>query len=63
MVSPHDPFEIMFVLERVGGDIMEGVMAVKGSKYDLNYELLTDVNVKIVGTQTLKLELEFDHGS
>ena len=44
------------------GDIMEGVMNVKGSKSDFWYELICEAKCKINDTK-LSIELEMDHGS
>lgn len=44
------------------GDLMEGVMRVKGSKSDWWYELFTSCQVKMIDESFL-IKLEFDHGS
>lgn len=44
------------------GDIMEGVMNVKGSKSDFWYELICEATAKIVDN-TLYIELDMDFGS
>lgn len=45
------------------GDVMEGVMRVKGSKFDLWYELFCGAEVFLSSPDTLQLDLRFDHGS
>jgi hypothetical protein len=45
------------------GQVMEGVMRVKGSKFDRWYELFSGVNVAFPFPDTVELSLTFDHGS
>jgi hypothetical protein len=45
------------------GQVMEGVMRVKGSKFDKWYELFCDVEVSFPFPDTVELSLTFDHGS
>lgn len=45
------------------GQVMEGVMRVKGSKFDRWYELFTGVQVSFPTPDSVELELTFDHGS
>ena len=45
------------------GDVMEGVMLVKGSKFDKWYELFSNAYVSFPEHGTIHIDLSFDHGS
>lgn len=44
------------------GDILIGVLLIKGSKSDWNYELMVDIKAEIKDS-VLKMTVKFDHGS
>lgn len=45
------------------GNLLEGIMWTKGSKFDKNYEMFANAYVTFPAANLMKVELDFDHGS